>query len=63
MGTRNNIPALQPLHRIVPWYSVDISGNLMSDRQIQTRPKKAGFFMGLSFNGGLNFAQSITAIR
>jgi hypothetical protein len=48
MGTPANFFALQPLHRIVLWYSVDISKNLMSDRHLHTRAKNAGFFMGLA---------------
>ena len=48
MGTRNNIPALQPLHRIVPWYSIDFLNSSVSGVHRDTRAKNAGFFMDLA---------------
>ena len=48
MGTRNNSPALQPLHRIVPWYSIDFPKGSVSGVHRDTRAKNAGFFMDLA---------------
>jgi hypothetical protein len=47
-GTLTNLRALQPLHRIVHWYSVDSLNTAMSDRRHQTRAKNAGIFMDLA---------------